>query len=77
MSIQIIEGLEVDTEEGGLPRRKITMVRLGPLNVPGELKDAIEALANEERRSISNTCIRLIERGLAHTLTIEKKGRRV
>lgn len=78
MSIQLIEGLEVDTlQEETLPRRKITMVRLGPVNVPIDLKDEIETLASNERRSISNACVRLLERGLIYTAAMEvKKGRK-
>jgi hypothetical protein len=66
MNIKIIEGLEVDTDKETPPLRKTVVARLGPINVSEELKDMIETLAFEEGRSISNTCIRLIERGLKY-----------
>ncbi len=60
-----MEGLEV--EDNDIPIRSGDIVRLGPLNVPVELKDIIEDMAEKDMRSISNTCRLLIERGLKYT----------
>jgi hypothetical protein len=58
----IVEGLEMD--DSNIPTRTGKAVRLGPINVAAELRDAIETMATEESRSISNCCVLLIERGL-------------
>lgn len=64
MPIVIQEGLEIDSED--IPARSGIIVRLGPLNVPVELKEIIEGIAEDEFRSLSSVARMLIEYGLLY-----------
>lgn len=70
MANVIVEGLEVDESE--IPERSGDIVRLGPLNVPGELKDIMEKIAEDEYRSISSVARMLIEYGLKYREKIKR-----
>lgn len=71
MPVTIIEGAEVDTDY--ITERSGNICRLGPINVSEELRVIIETMAEEEMRSMSNTCRLLIERGLKYTEALQRK----
>ena len=64
MAKAIMEGLEVEMDD--IPERSGNIVRVGPLNVPLELRDIMENMAEEEFRSISSVARMLIEYGLKY-----------
>jgi hypothetical protein len=64
MAKAVMEGLEVETDD--FPERSGPIVRLGPLNVPLDLREVMEQIAEEEYRSISSVARMLIEYGLRY-----------
>lgn len=73
MDTVIREGLEVDPSEINIRSGRI--VRLGPLNVPAELKYVLEEMAEEEVRSISGMVRVLIEDGMKYRELMKSEAR--
>lgn len=71
MPTVISEGLEMDTDK--IPERSGRIVKVGPLSIPIEVRDAMEDIAVEESRSVCNVARVLIEYGLRYRE--EKRGR--